>query len=1066
MDIYQILLVAALGDDLAEIRRIIQAAVLPEPLTCLIQTELPDIHALTPDLILVKYSVLESCCEGLLSRFEAQLPDVPVILLVSTEERSEAEPLAEAHYALLFDYAQGEPSMLRQLVRFAAKQRNTQRRLQWRLQAFSDGSRLLHNLIEHNADGILVVDQEGLIRFANPMAAALFGRSAETLVGMSFGFPVVLEQAVELDLRRADGRECIAEMRLVMIEWEGQAAYLATLRDVTERSLEKRYLQHRLALESMLAALSAQFVSLPIAEVDARITEALSQLGQFIGAEYAVLAGSSERASLAITHLWEASHLVGQCRQIEPELAHHLYTETFEQGDFLVIPDTEQLPADHPAQDFVRVCGARALMALAMRDGGRLSGCLVFAAISQARPWQYEDAALFSIAADVFASTLRRAKINRKLRESEARLRFVITSAPLILFTFDADGVINFLEGALLDKYFPELRHWVGHSALDDPYIGAHLMKVLRGQACRLTFELPDKAALEVYLTPVLDESNLVVVGGIGVGVDVTERQRAQEAERRQAGLLRTLAEASIALTSSLEVQCVLETILEYAERLVPCDGSSVVLFEAGQGRVSAARGRSSHLTQARWDTLLANTNVLVRIDGLRRTGTVGLIPDTAADPDWLPIEGTEWIRSYLGVPIELEGRTIGIIQFDSATPNYFTQEHTEYLRTLAGYAAIALQNADLYQTIQRNAKDLERHVRLRTNELEVERSRLRAILDAIEEAVIFFELQDAWRITYTNPAFYHLFGYREEELIGQSLAEITQKFASPLPMPDLEHVGRVIEREGHWHSPLRFQRKDGSSFDSYTAASKVTDLRGRSTGVVVLVRDISKEKALQAQKDRFIANAAHELRTPLTNLKMRLYLLRRQPEAAQAHLSVIERVVNRIQALVEDLLDMTRFERGMITLNRAPVYLTQLLEDVIQVQRPHFEHKYLQLTSDLPAEDVPILADAERLTQVFTNLLVNALNYTQEGGWVHLSLTYDASNAIVEVQDGGVGIAPDALEHVFEPFFRAQHGSQRGTGLGLTIAHEIVRAHNGSIEARSQLGAGTTMIVRLPLAQ
>ncbi len=1065
MDIYQLLLVAALGDDLAEVRRIIQAAVLPEPLTCLVQTELPDIHTLTPDLILVKYSALESCCEGLLSRFEAQLPDVPVILLVRAEERLTAEPLAEAHCALLFDYAQGEPSMLRQLVRFAAKQRNVQRGLQRRLQALSDGSHLLHKLIEHNADGILVIDQEGLIRFANPTAATLFGCSAETLIGMSFGFPVVPEQAVELDLRRADGRECIAEMRLVMTEWEGRAAYLATLRDVTERSLEKRYLQHRLALEGMLAALSAQFVSLPIAEVDARITQALGQLGQFIGAEYAVLARSGNGASLAVTHLWAAKHLVGQCQRIEPGLAHHLYTETFEQGDFLVIPDKEQLPADHPAQGFVRACGVRALMALAMRDGERLSGCLIFAAISQARPWQYEDAALFSIAADVFASTLRRAKINRELRESEARLRFVITSAPLILFTFNADGVVNFLEGALLDKYFPELRRWVGRSALDDPYIGVHLMKVLRGQTCRLTFELPDKAALEVYLTPVLDESNLVV-GGIGVGVDVTERQRAQEAERRQAGLLRTLAEASIALTSSLEVQRVLETILEYAERLVPCDGSSVVLFEAGQSRVSAARGRSSHLTQARWDTLFANTDVLVRMESLRRAGTVSLIPDTAADPDWLPIQGTEWIRSYLGVPIELEGRAIGIIQFDSAAPNYFTQEHTEYLRTLAGYAAIALQNADLYQTIQRNAKDLERHVRLRTNELEVERSRLRAILDAIEEAVVFFELQGTWRITYTNPAFYHLFGYREEELIGQSLAEIAQKIPSPLPTPDLGHIERVIEQEGRWHSLLRFQRKDGSSFDGYTAASKVTDLRGRSTGVVVLVRDISKEKALQAQKDRFIANAAHELRTPLTNLKMRLYLLRRQPQAAETHLSVIERVVDRIQALVEDLLDVTRFERGMITLNRAPVYLAQLLEDVIQVQRPHFEHKYLQLTSDLPAEDVPILADAERLTQVFTNLLVNALNYTQEGGTVHLSLTYDASNAIIEVQDSGIGIAPDALKHVFEPFFRAQHGSQRGTGLGLTIAHEIVRAHNGSIEAHSQPGVGTTMIVRLPLAQ
>jgi PAS domain S-box-containing protein len=1068
MDTYQLLLVAAFGDDLADVRRLMNAAALPEPLLYLVRPEerTPNAQIATPDLILIKYGALQHCCKGFLSHFQAQLPEVPLILLVSAQERATAQPLAELYHTLLFDYTQTEPYMLHQIVRFAIQQRYVQHSLERTLQAFSDSSRLLYNLINHNADGMLVIDQDGIIRFANPAATALFGRATESLVGMPFGFPILMGQMAELDLRTADGRERVVEMRLVSTEWQGQPAYLATLRDITERSLAQRHLQQRLALESLLATISAQFVSLPIAEVDQRINNALEQLGKFIGAERAMLVDLTQSSwERALTHLWEADHIVGRYPVINPEVAHRFYTEAFRERDILIIPDAQQFPAEQDLQRALIARGVRTLMAIAVRQHGKLRGCLAFTAVSQQRPWQYEDAALLSIAADVFASALRRAEINRALRESEARLRFVINNAPLILFTFDTNGIVNFLEGALLNKHLPELRRWTGSSALDDIYIGAHLASVLQGETRRVIFKPSDESVLEIHLTPLYDDKR-AIIGGIGIAVDVTERQRAQEAEQRQAMLLRTLAEASIALTSSLEMKRVLETILDYAQRLVPCDGSSVVLFEGQKSQVSAARGRSSHLTQERWAIILANMDVQARLEHLRQAGIADLIPDTTTDLRWLPIEGTEWVKSYVGLPIELEGRVIGLLNFDSATPNYFTQEHVERLKTLAGYAAIAIQNANLYQTIQRNAKDFERHVRRRTAELEMERARLHVILDAIQDGVIFFESRDIWRATYANPAFHRLFGSQESEIIGRSVPEVIASIPPPQPTPSFEEVVQAVEREWHWHSTLRFQRKHGDSFDGYVSATKVTDARGRYVGTVILIRDVSTEKALQEQKDRFIANAAHELRTPLTNLKMRLYLLRRQPEVAETHLSVIEQVVRRMQRLTEDLLDVTRFERGMITLSRERICLTDVLRDALHVQHPHFEQKQVQLTGDLPADPLLVLGDAERLTQVFTNLLVNALNYTEAGGRVSLSLKQDGAEAVIEVQDSGIGIDSESLKHIFEPFFRANLGTQRGTGLGLTIAREIVQAHGGSIEARSQVGIGTTMIVRLPLAE
>ncbi|MFN7210228.1 MAG: PAS domain S-box protein, partial [Aggregatilineales bacterium] len=664
MDTYRlILLTAADADaDLTEIRCLVQAAALPEPLIYPLNGVSPaNLYALAPDLILAPYSSLARSCQDLLGCL-ARSPEVPIILLLRPEEWAAAHSLAELHHVLPFDYVQSNPYMLRQVVNFAVQQRRTQRLLEQNLQAFSDSSRLLYNLINHNADGMLVIDREGIIRFANQSAETLFGRSVEALIGLPFGFPLVLGRTTELDLRTADGHECVVEMQLVTTEWEGQMAYLAALRDITERSLAQRHLQQRLALESLLATISAQFVSLPIAEVDERIHDALEQLGQFIGADRALLADLAQPPSeRAITHIWEAEHVRGRYPLTNPQLAYRLYIEVFQRQDILIVPDTEQLPPEHPNRPWLLDRGVRTLMAIAMRNNGVLRGCLVFSAISQTRPWQHEDAALLSIAADVFASALRRAEINRALRESEARLRFVMNNAPLILFTFNRKGVIDFLEGALVDQRYPQLRPKVGHSALEDRFIGDYLRKVLQGESHRLTFELSDSSAIELYLTPLRDDGG-AIIGGIAVGVDVTERERAQQAERRYAASLKTLADASIALTRSLQVQSVLETILEYAERLVPCEGSWIVLLKGDAGEVRAARGRSAESIHRRWEVLASHWDARSRLERSQCADGIELIPDTAAYPDWLPIEGTEWIRSHLSLLIELEGRIIGAI--------------------------------------------------------------------------------------------------------------------------------------------------------------------------------------------------------------------------------------------------------------------------------------------------------------------------------------------------------------------------------------------------------------------
>src|SRR5262249_51610796 len=146
----------------------------------------------------------------------------------------------------------------------------------------------------------------------------------------------------------------------------------------------------------------------------------------------------------------------------------------------------------------------------------------------------------------------------------------------------------------------------------------------------------------------------------------------------------------------------------------------------------------------------------------------------------------------------------------------------------------------------------------------------------------------------------------------------------------------------------------------------------GQMIGSVTIIRDISQEKALQEQKSRFVANASHELRTPLTNLITRLYLLRKQPDHLLEHLDILDRVAARMRNLVEDLLDFSRFERGVIQLKLRNVDARDLINEVVQVQQQEAEKKKIDLSTYMPAEAMMIMADPERMNQAITNLVIN----------------------------------------------------------------------------------------------
>ncbi|MBN1963002.1 MAG: GAF domain-containing protein, partial [Anaerolineae bacterium] len=418
-----------------------------------------------------------------------------------------------------------------------------------------------------------------------------------------------------------------------------------------------------------------------------------------------------------------------------------------------------------------------------------------------------------------------------------------------------------------------------------------------------------------------------------------------------------------------------------------------------------------------------------------------------------------------VSVPMWWRGQPVGALVAMSDDPgNHLGYHDVRLLQLFAAHVAPTIVNAQLYDAVQRYASSLQELVNERTVELESERAQLQAILDGMGEGVIYTEDE---RICYVNRALARMVLPEGEDLPDTSALLSADYFQ--------ENVGRFMEDAPTiiayllagrtWRAEAKVRRPDGAQIDVSFTTAMVSALSERPIRAVTLVRDISREKALQAQKDRFIAHASHELRTPLTNISTRLYLAHRQPERIDEHLSVIEYVTGRMSALVQDLLDVSRFERGVILLHQEDVVLQDLIEMVIRVQQPEGVRHGVDVVRDLPPAPLHVWADADRITQVVTNLLFNAISYTPAGGEVTVRVTLvEQGRVLVAVQDNGIGIAPDALPHIFEPFFRASEGNVTGTGLGLTIAQEIVEAHGSHIAVESVPGEGSTFSFSLML--
>lgn len=220
-----------------------------------------------------------------------------------------------------------------------------------------------------------------------------------------------------------------------------------------------------------------------------------------------------------------------------------------------------------------------------------------------------------------------------------------------------------------------------------------------------------------------------------------------------------------------------------------------------------------------------------------------------------------------------------------------------------------------------------------------------------------------------------------------------------------------------------------------------------------------------EKMKNEFISSVSHELRTPLTSIKGWLETLPNLPpqnENYKKGMEIISKETDRLYAMVEELLDFSRLQSG-VKMEFQRVDLVAEVSDAVLMMQARMYQQGLRLRYEEPQLPLPVLADPNRLRQVFINILDNAVKYSNEGGCITIDFLQDGESAFVQIQDEGRGIAPDDLENVKLKFFKAKN-SVRGSGIGLAVVDEIVKALDGDVDIASTLGKGTTVTVRLPL--
>lgn len=556
------------------------------------------------------------------------------------------------------------------------------------------------------------------------------------------------------------------------------------------------------------------------------------------------------------------------------------------------------------------------------------------------------------------------------------------------------------------------------------------------------------------YLTrPIRDERGRVI-RFVGAAQDITERKKAEQRLAAKDAVTRVLSEADTLEDAAPKV-------LEAAGECLGWDVGALWLVDSVSDHLHSAAFWCSPWAKAPAFEILTRQTIFPRGLGLPgrvwQSGQPIWIPDVVKDANFprAKTANSEGLHAAFGFPVMLGGEVLGVVEFFS---RQVQQPDAEILQMIGN------TGAQLGQFISR--KQAEHALREREH---------RFVRFAQHLPGLLWIKDLAGRYIYVNDATAKIFGRPLADLYGKTDDEL---FPAETAAQFMTNDRRALASGAGVQVVETLQHEDGVVHSSIVSKFPIPDAEGRPAFVGGMAIDITEQKRAESalleadrRKDEFLATMAHELRNPLAPIRHALEILKAEklPDRDLAYSrDVIDRQIQQMVRLLDDLLDVSRISRNKLELHKQPVKLATTIENAFETSQPLIVAGQHQFSVSMPAETVHLDADPVRLAQIFANLLNNAAKYTEPGGQISLIAAREGSDVVVRVRDTGIGIAADMLPRLFEMFSQATPAlarSQGGLGIGLALVKGLVELHGGTIDAKSAgPGQGSEFIVRLPV--
>ncbi len=547
--------------------------------------------------------------------------------------------------------------------------------------------------------------------------------------------------------------------------------------------------------------------------------------------------------------------------------------------------------------------------------------------------------------------------------------------------------------------------------------------------------------------------------------------ERTDRALARRVDQLAAIEEIGRELTSTLDLTRVFNLVLQRAMGTTGASAGLLAVSEPGYDELKLIVDRGyppGTLERYRIEGWPINHGIVGRV---ARTGETALVNDVNTDPNHVSHIPTTCAQ--LAVPLVKESRVLGVLSLESSRPQGFSRDDVRFSTQLAELAAIAIDNATLFQQVREG------------------RDNLQAILDSTHEGVLVIDRDN--RIVLANPMIEEISGLSAHSLVGQRVSTLvteSRPWVATLlgyPINALEQALDLLEATSDEVTKRTYEIPGPPSRYIEQTASPVIDRDGAAVGRLIVFRDITEERRLAVMRQDLTDMIIHDLRSPLTaviggvQVASDLTEMSADPSPIQHALEMANQSCNRLMSLVDSLLDISRLEAGQMPLERQPVLLPRLAESVIQQMKPLAEREMVTMQLQIVSQIPPVDADQDLISRVLVNLIDNSLKHSPRDSTVIIKIVPELigsgpndidrdanklpSQAVrCMVLDMGPGIPIEYREHVFERFAQLD-GRRRGKGLGLAFCKLAVQAHGGNIWIEDNpRGQGSAFIFSLPV--